>query len=560
MSDILSVEFNSLPASVRERFVAITNGSAGPAPILSQKGSTKSKVVGLSVLLVLLAVAAIAAVVLDFGDYYSWMSIHGPLYVALLYVPVAFLLLYVLLTIATRLVVRSPFPFAPGRYLFPSDFVDARTGTLRIVPTRLLADFNGVHHHTNGRYTHTLLTFKFQGATEQFVVNGQEAAQAATNAFWGSQQAIAAAAQAQDWQRVASLDPFFECRRTGNWGQAGPAAAGGGPTVKSIPAFFRWRAAVAAVAALLLCPPIALARNFASDEAMFAAAKRNDSEAAYGAYLRNGWRHHEEAKLAQPIAALREAKEEGTVSAMRGVLKNYPGSSVEADARAALHALYEKTLADFRAKASTADSRVVPFMERLLYYMERNDTSTVRVVFSPPSSVALSAADAEFIRRYSGGGRIVEPISPYFDTKRSGARESAIVSQMNSAFAKIFPTDVLKLEYAGEGGGESRDPSIAIAYAVGPSGDAYSSDDGQRVFVGIDVGFDMVMAIPNDSGPFDFKLRVSPPDRFGYQYSPGDSQAEAAYNAMAQRAFDEFSTKLQAVFFRDAPAAPSSSL
>ena len=45
MSDILTVEFNSLPESVRNRFVAITKGAAGPAPLVAQKTSSKSKVV-----------------------------------------------------------------------------------------------------------------------------------------------------------------------------------------------------------------------------------------------------------------------------------------------------------------------------------------------------------------------------------------------------------------------------------------------------------------------------------------------------------------------------------
>ncbi len=50
MSDIRTVEFNALPKSVRERFVAITFGTATPAPTLAERTSTKSKVLGLSFL------------------------------------------------------------------------------------------------------------------------------------------------------------------------------------------------------------------------------------------------------------------------------------------------------------------------------------------------------------------------------------------------------------------------------------------------------------------------------------------------------------------------------
>jgi hypothetical protein len=102
------------------------------------------------------------------------------------------------------------------------------------------------------------------------------------------------------------------------------------------------------------------------------------------------------------------------------------------------------------------------------------------------------------------------------------------------------------------------EPSISIAYEVGPSGRAYVTDDQQRVFVGIDVSFEMRIRIPSDAQLFDFNLKVSPPDRFRYRVNGDASQAEAAYSAMAERAFDEFTQKLQAVFFKNAPKAAGS--
>ncbi len=504
----------------------------------------------------LLGIFAVSAVVAGVGDWYRDYGIHGPLYVLLAYLPLFFLFFLVLLVIARRVLAGSPFPFQPGRYLFPTDFVDARTGTLRIVPTRLLSDFKGTHMHTNNSYTHTQLNFIFGDLTEQFTVRGQEAAQTATNAFWDSQKALTAAAQAQDWDTVAKLDPFAECRRTGKW--EGGTASDGGPYLKPVPPYFRWRYAVAGIAAIVLCPLIALARNYISDEKMFSMAKEFDTESSWGQYIDHGWRHKPEAKLAQPIAAFREAKKDATVSKMRRVLKTYPGSSVEADVRAALHGLYMKTFTDFRGKASAADARMLPFMARLIDYLEKNDTATVRVVFSPPSTGTLAQADAFFQREYSKGGKIVEPISPYFEPKSSAPREGSIVGRLNTAFGSIFPTDVLRLEQGSPGAASPKEPSISIAYVVGPSGRAYLSDDNQRVFVGIDVSFGMLMRIPGEGNRFDFNLKVSPPERFGYRVAPGANQAEAAYNAMAERAFDEFTQKLQAVFFRNPPPKPAS--
>jgi hypothetical protein len=555
MSDIRTIEFDALPGSVRDKFVAITNGTAGPAPLFAEKTSTKSGIVGLSIVFVLLVAASVVGAMTGMGNLYKDQAIHGPLIVLFVYIPVVFLLSLVLLTIIQRRLVGSPFPFHPGRYLFATEFVDARNGTFRIIPTRILSDLKGTHMHTNGVYTHTQLDFTFQGAKEQFSIRGQDAAQAAINAFWDSQRALAAAAEAQDWQTVENLDPFFECRRLGVWEAGATPGADAGPRVKEIPPLFRWRIAIAAGATIALAPWIAMGRNYVSDEMLFSDAKTFDTESSYGQYLDNGWRHMDEARLAQPIAAFREAKKEATVSKMRRILKTYPGSSVESDARAALHGLYVKTLTDFQSKASTADPRMLPFMKRLLDYLEKNDTATVRVVFSPPSTGSLAKADANFERAYSATGRTVEPISPYFTPTNSAPREREIVSRLHTAFASIFPTDVLKFE-GDKAATPAREPSISIAYAVGPSGRAYSSDDRQRMFVGIDITFAMRMSIPNDSNLFDLGLKVSPPERFNYRYKQGDNQAEAAYNAMAERAFDEFTSKLQAVFFSNPPPAP----
>jgi hypothetical protein len=547
MQDIRTIEFNSLPKSVRERFAAITLGTGGPAPFFAERASTKSNVAGLTFLAVVLALLVAVILTSGAGKLYHSFAIHSPRYVLLTYIPLVFTLVLVLLEIASRKWFGSPFPFQPGRYLLATDFVDARSGTLRIVPTRLLNDFKGTHMQTSGVSTHTLLTFTFQGVTEQFSI-GRDTAQAAINGFRNSQAALSAAAQAQDWQAIEKLDPFFECRIHNTWETGTPAE--GGPRLRALPPFFRWRAAVAVGAALVLCPLIGLARNYVSDERMFGRAKSIDTESAWGQYLNNGWRHQAEATLAQPIAAFREAKKDGTVSKMRGVLRTYPGSSVEADAREALHGLYMKAFANFRSKASTSDRRMLPFMARLIDYLEKNETATVRVVFSPPSTGALAEADAFFEREYSRGGKVVEPISPHFGPKSSSPRESSIVSRLKSGFASIFSSDVLKLEETAAGVTPSgAEPTISIAYEVGPSGRAYVTDDQQRVFVGIDVSFEMRMRIPSDAQLFDFNLKVSPPELFRYRVEPDASQAEAAYSAMAERAFDEFTQKLQAVFF-----------
>ena len=553
MSETRTVEFDALPRKVRERFIAITSGTGGPQPFLADRTSTRSKIAGLSFLAVVVIALIGVMLAVGAGSLYSNLAIHNLPNLLVGYPLLVFALALIVLVIVQRKRFGSPFPYQPGRYLFATDFVDARSGTLRIAPTRLLSDFKGTHMHTNNSYTHTHLTFTFEGVTEQFTIRGKDAAQATIDAFWASQKTLSAAAEAQDWAAIEKLDPFFECRSRNAW--EGGTPADGGPHTRTLPPFFRRRVAIAAGIAVVLGPLLGLARNYVSDEMMFRQAKQFDTESSWGQYIDNGWRHKAEAKLAQPIAAFREAKKDATVSKMRRVLKTYPGSSVEADARAARRRLYMNTVADVRGQAATADPRMLAFMRRLIDYLEKNDTATVRVVFSPPSTGTLAQADAFFQREYSRGGKTVEPISKHFEPRTSAPRELSIVSRLNSGFASIFPTDILTLQQAVPGSSPTgKEPSITIAYVVGPSGRAYVSDDQQRIFVGIDVSFGMRMRIPNDANLFDFNLKVSPPERFRYRVEQGGSQAEAAYNAMAERAFDEFTQKLQAVFFRNPPS------
>jgi hypothetical protein len=71
MPDVRTVEFNSLPKSVRERFAAITIGTGGPAPLLSERTSTGTKIFGLSFLAVVLAILVVAMVGAGIGSLWN---------------------------------------------------------------------------------------------------------------------------------------------------------------------------------------------------------------------------------------------------------------------------------------------------------------------------------------------------------------------------------------------------------------------------------------------------------------------------------------------------------
>jgi hypothetical protein len=96
-----------------------------------------------------------------------------------------------------------------------------------------------------------------------------------------------------------------------------------------------------------------------------------------------------------------------------------------------------------------------------------------------------------------------------------------------------------------------------IIYAVGPTEKIYQGRDQARSFLGIRIDFLMRMSVPPKQDAIKFALAVLPPKKFTVEYNrfgrytadggPSDSEV---YDVMAARAFDEFGTKLEGVFFK----------
>ncbi len=550
MSEVRVIDFNSLHQPVRERLIACFEGKSSPSPIIKNVQGSGCALVGWILLLVICVGSGIALVHEEFGAFTRGL----PAFVALIvYFGGGFLTVMAAISVARSIWWNGALPFKPGVYLFATDIVDARHKELRIIPARLWSAPQLTHHLRNGVYQYTAIAFNVAGAgQETFTVNGKQLAEQNVQALWQAQQELAHAAQAQDWQRVWWLDLFFDHKNSGQWEAPPGPERDRPPLAKSMPFVYRQRAAIAAVLALVTAPCVLGARYVINDELSIANAREMDKEWAWEYYVDNYRFHLDEAKQRQPLAALREAKEKKTVSAMRELLKKYKGASIENDARAHLHSLYEKTLDDFKRKASGRDPAMLDFMGRLIAYLERADVTTVYVAFKPPTSDALAEVDRTLADKFKRARKEIAPIAPHFAAERVSGRQSAIVNRLNSAFGQIFPTDVMKLEAATtQALGES--PAIEIGYVVGPSGDIYTSDTDPRAYVGIIVDFEMAMRIPADARPFGFKVQVEPPDHFRTS-GTGD---QVVYDTMTERAFDELDAKLQNVFFGAPPAAPS---
>ncbi len=574
MPEIRKVDFNQLPQTVRERFVQCAQSQNQPVPILHEQLGLGMAIFGWGSLALCAGGGLLALLFAGWGRVYGTMALQGPAYI-FIYVVAIFTGVYSVLAIIRRKMLLSALPFAPGRYLFPMDFVDARTSELKIIPMSSMVDFKGVHHHTNGVYTNTLFTFTFEGGhTETMNIRGRSEAESALVSLQVTQGEVADAIENRDVDALYALDIFLEARMN-DWqpaeqqpfadvGAVAPGAAGqqffGGGAVQSrpMPALLRYAALISLGLSVVVGVPTWLMRSRLGDDAVYKKLERSGSEYEVQAYVRKGGRHAKKAKKKLlPKVRLRSAKRKGTVTALRKVAKQYPKTKYEREARKEITKLFAKTIAGFNAQAAD-DAEMRGFMAKLFAQLEKSDNPELTVRFGKPSAKDLALADKILNKKVKGG---VVPISGHFDDASSRPREEAIVRYLNKAFASIFPADIMGLKKgarltAGNADGGLATPSIDINYEVSPSGDTYTSDRTKKNFVGIRVNFQVAMRVPGVDKPFSFNLKVEPPEHFQVRESSlglgkySGSSAGRVYHAMASHAFEQLASKLRAVFFR----------
>ncbi len=565
MSETRTIHFNALPEATRERLVKCLSGQGSPEAIIREPSSPGGSIFWWMVLGMLAASTLVFLVTVEIGELYGSMTIQDWPF-ALGYVAGFFVLFYSLLAVVRRVVIKRTYPFQTGRFLFPLDYIEANSELLKITPMRSLVDFQGVHHHTNGSYTHTLLNFDFGGGHRQsFSIASKARATEILESLGNQQRMIRESVERQQYDAIAALDPLIEARLGKDWESLGPEAPPGPKGVGAhlagrVPGVLRLASIPALLLGLAFGPAAWAGRNLASDELRFEKAKDRDTEQDYQGYLYMGWRHVDEVRdVLMPKAAFNEAKAKGTVSAARDFLKSYPKAGYQKKARKHISKLYDNAYKEFKKQASTQNKALLPFMKEMLDYLEEHGTPDVAVRFRSPDEGALAEIDKTIL-----GKGDVAPVSPYFTRERNERREEIIAVSLQRGFQSVFPEDILRLE-KGEGLGKTSgkkvgEPTIEVRYKILPSEHIYKSDKNDRSFVGILVNFDVSMRIPKHKETLDFDLDVEPPERFTVSYSassflgpldaggPSDGQV---YDVMAALAFEQLSTKMRTVFFRE---------
>ncbi|MEM7436216.1 MAG: hypothetical protein AAF436_13745 [Myxococcota bacterium] len=549
----LEFQFNALPESVRERFVQCIAGKSRPAPLFSVK-----KAPGWLLTLGLIGglVGIAFAFVSEFGS-----NIQPPHWIAIYAAGAAFVAVPLFTWLASR-ARRSALPFEFGTYLFPLDLVYAQGPRLRTIPMSSLSNFNGTHHSTNGIYTHTNFDFWFEGGHKvSFVVKGKDAAEKALGEFRASQQALAQASQQQNYELFAALDPFFEVRAKQGLeslvGEDRRLSSGGKYVAEEVPGYLNKPWLTALGIALLLAPAIWFARNWASDGEFYARVVRSQSPYTARAYVSSGaTRHRDEVEnVLLPKFAFEQAKESNSVTKMRSFIRDFPESEYVPEARDVIHERYVEAERLFRQSAAQDDPALLDLMSLLFQYLEVNGSPKVAVRFSPPANESLKEVDELLKTRPKEEGMPpISPVSPSFTSESSEVRENYIVTGLQKGFRSFLPQDVLDLtKGAAIPPGEDvvfDEPTIAVAYAVVPSGAIYTNEQNSRGFVGIEVEFLVSMEVPGHE-PHRFLVSVEPPDHFtvqsgGIQLKPSDY---IVYDVMAKLAFEKLDSKLAYGFF-----------
>jgi hypothetical protein len=302
MSVSRRIHFNALPESVRRRWADLTSGREQPGPLYAEPQPSGTMPCGLLALLGLTAIGFLCWY--RFGALGEDDGLQSPTWL-IIYAGGGFMLVHGILGLMRRISLRKALPFAPGRYLFALDFVEAHGEVLELWPLAKCRHFSGTHHHSNGVYTHTSLTFVFDGARRQsFTIFGKDKAERVLQQLGGIQRAVSDAAgrlkhgeaEEKDLALIFAFDPFFAVRTSDAWDSLSyepPPNPGGDAVARPLPGYLAHVAPIALIASVVLGTPIWYARNLLSDQKMWEDAQAATSSLPVRQYLDQGGRRVE---------------------------------------------------------------------------------------------------------------------------------------------------------------------------------------------------------------------------------------------------------------------------
>ena len=579
------VDFYKLTRPVQERFLGSVRGSGMPVPILEVHIGPKEPYAWLGL-------SAFASLLLLVLYRVGYGSLDSPFAIQKTWTMAA----YALVTIIAFGIVRAfavwravrVLPYSPGVYVFPIGVIDARRHKMRVYH---LAELKAVDGPTAANQF--VLAFT-EGPSFIFPAPDRVKAEQALRSLNAARTQHLEATSARESIRpkaIAAIDPLQD------GGFASPLVPKT-PIARHIPLWARsWL--VAPTVGFLLGHTLWTGRNIWSDERMFATAKAKNDVGSYRAYLMrgaSGSRHrddvesvllpraelheaeragtvdaieayiqsHRQSKIQNEVNAVRRAamlaelertKQSGTVSALADFEQHHPDHQLTPEIQAAKHAVYAAAFEAYRPTANPKDPAALAFVERLLGFAEKKGPR-VEVRFQREIGKALEKADAAVGKNRMFMGVQSFP-TRYFDLPHAHARETFAGRLLVERFAQAFPKDILDVTL-GEPLldpdaplPEPAVPTLFLEHTADWSGGMTTSDVPRGVFVVVGVSFDVTFRIPADPRPYKFKYTTWRAPRMD-GIRGVEHPEEVVYEQIAHDAFDQFTHKLLANFFKDA--------
>jgi len=577
------IDFYKLSRVVQERFVGSVNGAGLPAPILSVRAPPREPLMwfggtAASVLLLFLFYRA------GYGDLASGVAMQSVVWMLVYIADIAFGVFGALRGFAILRDYRRS-PFRRGVYVFPVGLIDARTPMLRLFPIEDLANVVGPAGAANA------FTLDFGSKSFAFpAVDGAHAenAKSALASARGKIEDAGAARESIRPKALAALDPLQ--------GYANPLVSSE-PMVRTAPPWATFGWAFALITGLVLGISLWAVRNAKSDDAMFAEAAAANDAASLHAYLDKASRHKAEvSSLLLPRAELHDAQKAGTVAAMEQFIKDHPQTAIGPEIAAALktamtnelnvaisagtlaaiddftrrhpqshldtevktarHAVYQAAFDRYAALAPAKSVAETAFVHSLLAWAEAKGPP-VEIRFHRQQSKTMDRADGavQKHRLYKG---VVSLPSRYFDAAHDKTYEDALASAVVQRFATAFPTEILALavgepiaDPAAPLPAQIAVPTLFLEYDTAWSGSVVASHGPNGIFVGLELAFNALFRVPDDTKPVKIKVDAwHAPD---VSSAKGDDKPEdTIYAKMHDEAFGQFQKRLLGAFFKSA--------
>ncbi len=450
-----------------------------------------------------------------------------------------------------RMQLSAKFRFIPGCYLFPLALLDIRSNKIAVHDLAQLRKLDATHYESKGRYQRTVFSFNFNdGTRKDLIINNQGLAEATLGKFNIYKTRAKDAFHNRDLASLYGFDPLLDVRRN-KWREANPAAGLGKRLLNLLTQF----KVPLLILAIFMAALFWYGRNTAADKKMYLNAKHMQTEAAYLGYLAHGKFKITEIQAELPRVVFNEVQKRNSVTMLRQLKLRFPHSDILPDIAEEIHLLYDSSLKKFREQAVNSDTALIRSMEQLLNYAEEHDDPNVAISFNRPTENDLSKLDAVLKQKEKQiRGKQIIPAAKYFANDSAAVREARIITGVRSAFASIFPNDVLS--FNANPVAPDNAPGLQIAYQIEPSGEIFGSEKHDSAFVGMLVRFKAALIVPDTKDRWKFDLEVTPPDSFNVQYTTSSNapvkQAPEGqvYAVMAERAFDKLANKINAAFFR----------